>query len=210
MNRLFIIALAARAVHSYGGAPSSGGAPRAASLMHFDAAPSSGGAARAASSAHKHYGAPPFGRDPSAPPRFPTLPNVTLGPVEIIVDWPTMHCACNASDGCTDPHDPDYADTPPRAFVDAAGAARLFSSDAQSRQTVRANASDASGAWVHECTVYAASQFDCRPPSYNFQTWLHSPFILDNGLDGFALVHMECAFDAPRPARVRCTRNCAP
>jgi hypothetical protein len=40
---------------------------------------------------------------------------------------------------------------------------------------------------VHYCTVYAASQFDCRVDAYNFQTWLHSPFITENGLDGFAL-----------------------
>ena len=44
-------------------------------------------------------------------------------PVEVVVDWASQHCSCAESPGCTDPNDPDYSDTPARAFVDGAGVA---------------------------------------------------------------------------------------
>ena len=143
-------------------------------------------AASAAASPRSHRFAPPHDR---ARP-LPTLPNVTLGPVEVVVDWASQHCSCAESPGCTDPNDPDVSDTPARAFVDGAGLAHLWSTDAESRQSLR-NASRPGDAFVHNCTVHAASQFDCRPSAYNFQTWLHSPFALPDGERVFALVHME-------------------
>jgi hypothetical protein len=124
----------------------------------------------------------------SEPRALPTLPNVTLGPVEVVVDWPTQHCNCSESPSCTDPHDPDYPDTPPRIFVDAARTAHLWATDAESRQSLLV---DGSAAWLHNCSVHAPSQFDCRVSGFNFQTWIHSPFIFDDGLEGLSLVHME-------------------
>jgi hypothetical protein len=119
---------------------------------------------------------------------LPTLPNVTLGSVEVVVDWPTQHCTCDESPGCTDPHDPDVSDTPPRVYVDAAGVAHLWSTDAESRQSLLA---PSGSGFAHNCTVHAPSQFDCRPSAFNFQTWIHSPYVLPDGLSAFALVHME-------------------
>lgn len=72
------------------------------------------------------YGAPPFSNKPLTPRPTPTLPNVTLGPIEIVYNWPTQHCNCSQSPGCTDAHDPDSPDTPPRAYVDAGGVAHLW------------------------------------------------------------------------------------
>ena len=120
----------------------------------------------------------------------PTLPNVTLGPIETMVDWATSHCTCAQSPHCTASNDPDYADTPPRAYVSADGVAHLWSTDAQSRQSTRAAASPAAP-WHHNCSVHAPSQFDCRTSAFNFQTWLHSPYMLQDGVSAFALVHME-------------------
>ncbi len=152
---------------------------------------------------HRLYGAPPFSpADGSATSsrRLPTLPNVTLGPVETVVSWPTQHCTCSASPGCTDPSDPDYADTPPRVFVDARGIAHLWATDAESRQSLRP-AADPGASFVKNCTVHVASAFDCRPSSYDFQTWVHSPFAFPGGGGGgggvddndsvLTLVHME-------------------
>ena len=147
---------------------------------------------------------------------YPTLPNVTLGPVEVVVDWPTQHCTCAESPGCTDPHDPDYSDTPPRAYVSSDGVAHLWSSDAESRQSLRL-ANVTSDPFFHNCSVHAASQLDCRPPSYNFQTWLHSPYMMPDGDTAFALVHMEyhgwqvCfIFCAPKSALARPSAHSAP
>lgn len=120
----------------------------------------------------------------------PTLPNVTLGPILTVVDWATQHCTCAQSPNCTDPRDPDYTDTPPRCYVSLDGVAHLWSTDAQSRQSTRLAASPAAP-FFHNCSVQAPSQFNCLPPAYNFQTWLHSPYMLADGINAFALVHME-------------------
>ena len=133
------------------------------------------------------YGAP--GAPLHMRPR-PTLPNVTLGPIEVVIDWPTQHCTCAESPGCTDPRDPDYPDTPPRAYNDGRGVSHLWSTDAESRQALRATASPGA-TFFHNCTVHAPSAFDCRPSALNFQTWLHSPYKLPGGDDAFAAVHME-------------------
>ncbi len=65
-------------------------------LLVLHSAPAA--AARSRQRLHRLYGVP------QSPPT--KLPNVTLGPVEVIVDWPTMHCKCEDSPGCTDPGDP--------------------------------------------------------------------------------------------------------
>jgi len=39
--------------------------------------------------------------------------------------------------------------------------------------------------------VHAPSQFDCYTSSYNFQTWIHSPYMMRDGVTAFSLVHME-------------------
>jgi hypothetical protein len=119
----------------------------------------------------------------------PTLPNVTLGPIEVVIDWASQHCTCAESPGCTDPHDPDYSDTPPRAYVSKDGVAHLWSSDAESRQATRA-ADSPGDAFYHNCSVHAPSQFNCITSAYNFQTWLHSPYMMKDG-EAFALTHME-------------------
>ena len=121
---------------------------------------------------------------------LPTLPNATLGPVETVIDHATQHCTCAESPNCTDPRDPDYSDTPPRCYVSLDGVAHLWSTDAESRQSTRLAASPAAS-FFHNCSVHAPSQFDCLPPAYNFQTWLHSPYMLPDGTNAFALVHME-------------------
>ena len=149
------------------------------------------GLARGSRRARPHvlYGAPPFSR--LATPRpVPTLPNVSLGPIETVIDWPTQHCNCDNSPGCTDPNDPDVSDTPPRVFVDVGGIAHLWSTDANSRQSLRA-AADPGAPFVHNCTVHVASAFDCRPSAFNFQTWLHSPYALGHTPNILALIHME-------------------
>lgn len=107
----------------------------------------------------------------------PTLPNVSLGKVETVINWATQHCTCAESPGCTDPRDPDYSDTPPRAYVSLDGVAHLWSTDAESRQATRA-ADRPGDAFFHNCSVHAPSQFNCLPSAYNFQTWLHSPYML--------------------------------
>lgn len=123
--------------------------------------------------------------------RAAPLPAVSLGPIESVLDWPTQaNCSCAESPGCTDPNDPDSPDTPPRAFVDKAGIAHLWASDAESRQSTR-NASEPSARWAHNCSVSAPSPFDCRTDRYSFQTWLHSPYMMDDGVTAFALTHME-------------------
>lgn len=122
-----------------------------------------------------------------ASPSPTPLPIPVLGPVEVVVDWASSHCTCAQSPGCTDPHDPDYPDTPPRVFVDGAGVAHLFATDAQSRVSLL---DPGASAWRHNCTVQAASAFNCAPSGYNFQTWLHSPYALDNDTV-VALTHME-------------------
>lgn len=122
---------------------------------------------------------------------IPTLPNVTLGPIEVVLDWATNHCTCEESPGCTDPRDPDYSDTPPRAYVSSDSILHLWATDAESRQSTR-NASNPGAAFFHNCSVHAPSQFDCHTSSYNFQTWLHSPYMMKDGVNAFALVHMEC------------------
>jgi hypothetical protein len=137
---------------------------------------------------HRLYGAPPFFR--SAPRPLPTLPNVSLGPVETVISWPTQHCNCSASPGCTDPTDPDVSDTPPRVFVSADAIAHLWSTDANSRQSLRP-AADPGASFEKNCTVHVASLFDCRPNNYNFETWLHSPFVMQGGRNVLALIHME-------------------
>jgi len=140
---------------------------------------------------HRFYGAPPFGRAAAATARpVPTLPNVTLGPIEDVLPWATQHCNCSAAQGCTDPNDPDVADTPPRVFVDSRGVAHLWASDAEPRQSLRA-AADPAAPFLKNCTVHVASAFDCRPAAYNFQTWVHSPFALAGGANVLAAVHME-------------------
>jgi hypothetical protein len=121
---------------------------------------------------------------------IPTLPNVTLGPVEIVVDWATSHCTCAESPGCTDTRDPDVSDTPPRAYVSGDGIVHLWATDAESRQATRL-ASAPGAAFFHNCSVHAPSQFNCFTNSYNFQTWLHSPYMLPDGKNAFALVHQE-------------------
>lgn len=148
------------------------------------------GASSSMSARLGRYGAPPFSSPPSSSRALPTLPNVTLGAVEVVVNWPTQHCSCAESPGCTDKNDPDYSDTPPRAYVSADGIAHLWATDAESRQALR-NASRPGDAFAHNCSVHAASHFDCRTDAYDFQTWMHSPFMLPGGRDAFALVHME-------------------
>jgi hypothetical protein len=130
-----------------------------------------------------------FASTPAAIPSTSTsLPLPTLGPIEVAVNWTTSHCTCAESPGCTDPNDPDYPDTPPRAFTSADGVAHLFATDAESRASLlRPGETE----WVHNCTVFAPSQFDCSTSGYNYQTWLHSPYVLPNGLDVVAFVHME-------------------
>ena len=120
----------------------------------------------------------------------PTLPNVTLGPVEVVLDWATNHCTCAESPGCTDPRDPDYTDTPPRAYVSSDGMLHLWATDAQSRQSTRL-ASQPGAPFFHNCSVHAPSQFNCLTSGYNFQTWLHSPYMMSDGITTFSLVHME-------------------
>jgi hypothetical protein len=105
-----------------------------------------------------------------------------------VVNWTTSHCTCSESPHCTDPNDPDYPDTPPRAFTSADGVTHLFATDAESRASLLA---DGATEWVHNCTVFIPSQFNCSTSSYDFQTWLHSPYALPNGLDVAALVHQE-------------------
>ena len=120
----------------------------------------------------------------------PTLPNVSLGVVETVVDWASQHCNCSESPGCTDPNDPDYTDTPPRAYVSADNILHLWSTDAQSRQATR-QADAPTDQFYHNCSVHAASQFNCFTNAYNFQTWLHSPYMMNDGINAFALTHME-------------------
>ncbi len=69
---------------------------------------------------------------------------------------------------------------------DGVGTAHLWATDAESRASIQ----QPGGNWYHNCTVQAASQFDCDPSAYNFQTWVHSPYMMD-GTTAFALVHME-------------------
>ena len=117
---------------------------------------------------------------------LPTLPNVTLGAIETVIDWATSHCTCAQSPGCTDPHDPDYTDTPPRAYVSLDGYAHLWSTDAESRQATRAAVAP-NAPFFHNCSVHAPSQFNCLTSAYNFQTWLHSPYMMPDGVNAFAL-----------------------
>jgi hypothetical protein len=121
------------------------------------------------------------------------LPIPILGPIEVVIDWPTNHCNCsqafNNSPGCTDANDPDVADTPPRAYVDANGAIHFWATDAESRASIAAPSS--SGALIKNCTVAVPSAFNCDVTQFNFQTWLHSPYLFDDGLTAIAFVHME-------------------
>jgi hypothetical protein len=121
------------------------------------------------------------------------LPIPILGPIEAVIDWPTNHCNCsqafNNSPGCTDANDPDVADTPPRAYVDTNGATHFWATDAESRASIAAPSS--SGALIKNCTVSVPSAFNCDVTQFNFQTWLHSPYLFDDGLTAIAFVHME-------------------
>jgi hypothetical protein len=121
---------------------------------------------------------------------IPTLPNVSLGAIETVVNWTTSHCNCSASPGCTDPNDPDYTDTPPRAYVSSDNVLHLWSTDAQSRQATR-RADAPEDPFFHNCSVHAASHFNCLTSAYNFQTWLHSPYMMADGINAFAFTHME-------------------
>lgn len=117
-----------------------------------------------------------------------TLPYPVLGPIEMVVDWETAHCPCTPAYNCTDPNDPDYPDTPPRAYLDAASNVHLWATDAESRPSILLPGSQN---WTHNCSVQAPSSLNCSFEAYDYQRWIHSPYMLD-GTHAFALVHMEC------------------
>lgn len=86
------------------------------------------------------------------------LPIPVLGGIEMVVEWETSHCNCTPAFNCTDPRDPDYPDTPPRAYLDAASNAHLWATDAESRvSTLAPGATN----WTHNCSVQAPSSLNC-------------------------------------------------
>ena len=115
------------------------------------------------------------------------LPFPQLGPIETVVEWETAHCPCTLQYNCTDPGDPDYPDTPPRAFLDSSLNAHLWATDAESRASILA---PNSSSWYHNCSVQAPSSLNCSFQAYDFQRWIHSPYMVD-GKNAIALVHME-------------------